>query len=392
MSATLPHPLKRITASLLLSVSAFAIPLTAQAGPELKPVHVRVDETPNRIQVAILLDTSNSMDGLISQAKSQLWTLVNELSEGRYNGRAPSIELALYEYGNDNISVSKGYVRRVLSLTTDLDAVSEKLFSLTTDGGQEYAGQVMMTAIDDLEWSGNSDDLKLMIIAGNEPFTQGTVSYQSACEMAHKKGIVIDTIHCGTNADGIKGEWKAGADCGHGIYMVINQDEKYVHIPSPYDDDILQLNLQLNTTYIGYGERGREYKLRQEVQDSNAASMGKGIQLKRSKSKASKAYKNESWDLVDAYKKDKDAVSDLSADAMPEEMKEMSAPEREVFIQEKSTEREAVTQEIKDLEAKRKDFVAEKRKAMAATKTLDNVMVDAVRRQASEKGYVFDGS
>ena len=27
------------------------------------------------VDVAILLDTSNSMDGLISQAKSQLWTL-----------------------------------------------------------------------------------------------------------------------------------------------------------------------------------------------------------------------------------------------------------------------------------------------------------------------------
>ena len=32
------------------------------------------------IKVALLLDTSNSMDGLINQAKAQLWEIVNELS------------------------------------------------------------------------------------------------------------------------------------------------------------------------------------------------------------------------------------------------------------------------------------------------------------------------
>ena len=32
------------------------------------------------IQLALLLDTSNSMDGLIDQAKSQLWKIVNELA------------------------------------------------------------------------------------------------------------------------------------------------------------------------------------------------------------------------------------------------------------------------------------------------------------------------
>ena len=32
------------------------------------------------IKVALLLDTSNSMDGLIDQAKAQLWDVVNELS------------------------------------------------------------------------------------------------------------------------------------------------------------------------------------------------------------------------------------------------------------------------------------------------------------------------
>ena len=40
----------------------------------------------NTIQLAILLDTSNSMDGLIDQAKTQLWKIVNEMSRSKCNG------------------------------------------------------------------------------------------------------------------------------------------------------------------------------------------------------------------------------------------------------------------------------------------------------------------
>jgi len=342
-----------------------------------------------RIQIALLLDTSNSMDGLIDQAKTQLWTLVNELGEGEKNGRPPIIEIALYEYGNDSISISKGYVRQVLSLTTDLDDVSEKLFGLRTDGGQEYAGQVIMASLDELEWSKNDGDMKLIIIAGNEEFTQGPVSYESACARAKRGGIIIDTIHCGPEQEGIDGKWRAGAECSGGIYMTIDQDEKYVHIPSPYDDDIIRLNEKLNGTYIGYGAQGFANKERQAVQDSNAQSMSTGVSLKRAKSKASASYRNESWDLVDAYELDKDKVMALEEAEMPEELKGKTPEERGAFIEAKQVERTALQSEIKDLSEKQTAYVADKRKALAETKTLDNVMVSAVRKQASGNGYDF---
>ena len=56
------------------------------------------------IKVALILDTSNSMDGLIDQAKSQLWSVVNELAKARCDGQIPDLEIALYEYGNDQLS------------------------------------------------------------------------------------------------------------------------------------------------------------------------------------------------------------------------------------------------------------------------------------------------
>lgn len=342
------------------------------------------------MQIALLLDTSNSMDGLINQAKSQLWKLVNELSEGEKHGVAPIIELALYEYGNSGNSVANGYIRQVLPLSTDLDEVSEKLFALKTNGGQEYAGQVIKTALDELEWSRRPEDMKLIIIAGNEPFTQGPVHYESACERARSKGVIIDTIHCGNEQTGIATKWKAGADCGGGIYMVINQDEQVVDIPTPYDDEIVRLNTKLNDTYFGYGRQGVERKSRQAVQDMNAASVSKGTSIARLKSKVSGAYSNESWDVIDAYKKNKDKVLAMPESELPDELKNLNADERVKFIEEKSKERAHLQAQIKNLQSKRDKIVAQKRKEMAASRTLDNVMVGAVRKQARKQGFIFE--
>ena len=44
-----------------------------------------------KIQVAILLDTSSSMDGLIEQTKSRLWNIVNTLTTLKYRGENPQI-------------------------------------------------------------------------------------------------------------------------------------------------------------------------------------------------------------------------------------------------------------------------------------------------------------
>ena len=374
---------KILTAASVFMLSTSAISLNASA----HDVICEVDCPTPKIQIALLLDTSNSMDGLISQTKSQLWMLVNELGETDHNGQTPQIELALYEYGNSNVSVAKGYIRQVMPLSTDLDGVSEKLFALKTQGGQEYAGQVISTAVENLEWSDNPADMKLVIIAGNEPFTQGPVNYRTACEQAREKGILIDTIHCGDEKIGIDTEWKAGADCGGGIYMTINQDEVAQYIASPYDDEILQLNKALNDTYFGYGSLGESYKERQIVQDSNASSMSVSSAISRAKSKSSVQYNNATWDIVDRYKDDRDSVLEMEEAALPDEMKGMSAEEKVAFIEGTIEKREKISEKISTLETQRTEFVDKKRSEMAEEQTLEQVVVSAVRAQAATHGF-----
>src|SRR3954451_10517967 len=111
---------------LVLVALAFVVPSVL--------AHDSDDDTRPRpfVQIALLLDTSNSMDGLIKQAQTQLWKIVNETARCKRDGSEPRVQVALYEYGNSRLPVTEGYIRRVLPLTDDLDCVSEKLFALTT--------------------------------------------------------------------------------------------------------------------------------------------------------------------------------------------------------------------------------------------------------------------
>ncbi len=336
--------------------------------------------------LALLLDTSNSMDGLIEQAKSQLWRIVNELAAAKCDdGSRPEIRIALYEYGNDGLSTYDGYIRQVSPLTNDLDLISEKLFALTTNGGNEFCGQVIRTSVKELEWTTSNADLKMIFIAGNEPFTQGSVPYQTACSLAKEKGIVVNTIFCGGFDEGMNSSWKSGASLTGGSYMSINHNSKTVYIPTPYDDQIDALNERLNNTYIYYGTTGESKKRNQATQDSNAESYGKANKVERAVSKSSGAYSNSSWDLVDADKKDDKAIEKAATENLPQEMRTMNVEQRKSYVKQKSDERAQIQSEIQKLNAQRKTYQEQHKPAEANDASLDGTMIKSIRTQAKEK-------
>jgi hypothetical protein len=357
--------------------------LSGQLRCEDNTVATEPDE--QAIMLALLLDTSNSMDGLIDQAKSQLWKIVNELSMAKcYDGRKPRIKIALYEYGNDALPSSEGYIRMVNPLTTDLDLISEKLFSLTTNGGNEFCGQVMKTSLDQLDWSKQNDDLKLIFIAGNEPFTQGPVSYIEAAGLAKEKGVIVNTIFCGDFQEGIRTGWKNGATLTGGNYMAIEQNQQTVYVITPYDPKIDALNEQLNKTYLYYGLEGKSKKEAQATQDKNAESYGQANKVERAISKSSHAYENSTWDLVDAAKNNDKVLSQAKPEQLPKEMQGMTTEERKKYVQEKSAERQRIQKEIQKLSTQRQQYIQEN-SPKDASNMLDAAMINAIKTQAKAK-------
>jgi len=359
------------------------LPLVLHAGEKKRRVP--------RIQVALLLDTSNSMDGLIAQAKTQLWRIVNELATAERKGVKPVFEVALYEYGNNGLPAAGGYIRRVVPLTDDLDLVSEKLFSLRTNGGREYCGRVIAAAVEELSWSTSPRDLKTIFIAGNEPFTQGNVDYKEAVRKALRKGITVNTIFCGPYRQGVSGGWKDGAERGDGTYMNINQDKKSVHVAAPQDAEILRLGRELNATYVGFGRKGAECKERQEKQDRAAAAAAREAGIQRMVAKSSSLYRAAGWDLVDAVEAGKVDLAAMKEEELPPEMRGMSPAERKAYVEKLKAKRRQIRKRIQELNRERGKFIARKMKeaGLDETDTLQAAVILSLRKLAAAKDFTL---
>lgn len=379
-----------MTAALLASFSFLQLQASKPGTPPAAQITKPVKTGKSKIQVALLLDTSNSMDGLIDQAKAQLWKMVNRLADAQRQNESVELEIALYEYGNEGLDAAKGYIRQVHPLCTDLDGLSEKLFELKTNGGEEYCGWVIKTTLNEIPWSAEANDLRIIVIAGNEPFDQGPVDFRTCSGTAADRGILINTIHCGDYETGVRTHWKDGAELARGKYMIIDTDKKVMHISTPYDARIIECNTRLNGTYIGYGIEGEMKKERQEVQDKNAGTYGSANMAKRAAAKSKAAYKNDDWDLVDAAAADEQFVDKLEEASLPAALKGKSKPEIKKEIERLKTEREAIQKELADLERQMSAYIAEETKKQGASETtLDNVLIQAVVDQAKAKGFLF---
>ncbi|WP_114821445.1 VWA domain-containing protein [Chryseobacterium sp. KLBC 52] len=353
----------------------------------LVPVHSTVKD--NKIQVALLLDTSNSMDGLIDQAKSRLWNIVNTLTTLKYNGQAPQIEIALYEYGNDGIR-DENYIRQVTPLTQDLDLVSEKLFALRTNGGSEYCGAVIRDASANLNWDSNEKSMKLIYIAGNEAFDQGKINYKDVVSKAKSKNIYTNTIFCGSREEGIQTSWQNGASLGGGKYFNIDSDRKVLYIETPYDIRISEFNAKLNDTYIYYGNHGSEYRLKQITQDKNAEAQSASNLVERTVAKSKKnAYKNDHWDLVDKAEKDAGFIANVKESELPAELKGKSKEEIQKTIAAKSAARDKIQKEIEELSKKRQTYIDSemKKRGTGDSDDLGKAIESSIVELAKKNGY-----
>ena len=339
-----------------------------------------------RIEIALLLDTSGSMDGLIDQAKSRLWTIVNDLARAKKRGQSPELRVALYEYGKSSLPKSEGYLQMLVPLTNDLDRVSEALFELTTNGGEEYCGRVIGEAAHSLDWRGGPGDYRAIFIAGNEPFDQGGVDFRKACGDAIARGIVVNTIFCGNEQEGIQTHWKEGADLADGRFLVINHNQELVSLEAPQDREILELGDRLNQTYLAFGSSGAKALKRQKKQDLNAITVSEETAVQRTLAKASVVYETESWDLVSAVeKKEADAVLDSAGDDLPASLKDMDREKQKAFLKEKAEDRKKIQDQLEKLQSERMRYLAKQ----SGEATLDSAMVEAIRRQMKKKAFEF---
>jgi hypothetical protein len=150
------------------------------------------------------------------------------------------------------------------------------------------------------------------------------------------------------------------------------------------------MNDKLNATYVYYGKDGESKKQLQYFQDSNAESYSKSNKVERAVSKSSHAYKNSTWDLVDAAKEDEKAITQAKDQELPKEMRGMTVEQRKAYIKTKTAEREKIQAQIMTLNKQRTEYIAKQTPAKDKDKMLDAAMINAVKKQAKVKNLMFD--
>ena len=361
-------------------------------GPLARPVQacgVPADSmpAPQAIDLAICLDTSGSMSGLLNSAKQKLWDIVNDLAMAQ---PTPKLRVALLTFGNLGHEAENGWVSVDSDLTDDLDTISQKLFALSTNGGTEYVGRVLQFA-GQLDWHPSDSALKLIIVAGNESADQDREApFRKMCAELIARGVMVNSIYCGPVHDGVAPGWMEIAELAEGKFASIDQDNGTKVVVTPFDSELATLSTALNKTYLPFGARGQAGLANQAAQDANAESLNSACSASRAVTKSQSLYFC-SWDLVDACGSGKVKLDDVSADELPVSMQSMTMIQRTTYVTEMGRRRTGTQDRIKQLSSKRAAWIAQEmlRQATDDSNSLDNAIRSAIRGQAGRKGFTF---
>lgn len=366
---------------LLLALFPFAL----ANGPSAQAPSPAAVAPPRPVDLAICLDVSGSMDGLIDAARQHLWSVVNELGALQ---PTPKLRVALLTYGCTAYSAEAGWVRVDADFTTDLDTVSQKLFALTTNGGDEYVGRVLKTALQ-LEWCKDPGAMKLLWVAGNEAATQDPiVDFATQSRAALARGIVVNSIYCGNPDDGLAPAWRDVSKLAEGAFAAIDKDHAVV-IPTPFDAKLVELSGTFNATYVAFGKERAHWAQNQVAQDCNAAGMNPAAAATRCLTKGSALYLNGHWDLVDACSDATFRLEDVKKDDLPEELRALDIAALRAHVAVQRLKREELKKAIDAIGKERDAFVENERKKLgdAAKSSFETVILEAVRKQAEARGF-----
>lgn len=345
------------------------------------------------VQLAILLDTSGSMDGLVDQARCQVWTLIDEIASARRNGSKAQLEIAVLEYGNSRTQKTRGYVRRVLDFSGDLDEVSRALFSLTLKGGDEFCGEAIRQACDDLEWKTDAA-YQAIFIAGNEPFDQGETQFASVLPRLAEKGIPVNSIYCrwkDAKPDEDR-QWDLASQRSGGVFGAIDHNHQLAMTETPFDGEFRVLNKRMNETFLWYGKDAEKSRRNQLEQDRNSQKMSNDVFAQRMSAKIGHLYRHDHADLVDAVHHGSVDLSQMSEDEMPATLRAMATSERAAHVTKMIESRERVRREMASLIAKRHEWLKGKMSEQLTEgeddpATWGDAFVKAIRQQLIQRGF-----
>jgi Mg-chelatase subunit ChlD len=324
------------------------------------------------VEVCFVLDTTGSMGGLIEAAKQKIWFIANAIVSAPSKPAVRFCLVAFRDRGDD-------YVTRRTDLTRDLDAVYRDLMALEAGGGgdtPEAVNQALLEAVEQPGWSRGGDVLRLIFLVGDAPPSvyPDEPQYPEIAERARSRGILINPVQCGGDADTTR-HWGRIAGLAGGETAQLRDASAVRRVRTPVDQDLAALNRRLGATFVPYGDAARleqaaaAQALAERMDDA-------GVSDRLAFKLASGEVAGDA-DLVDAHARGAVDVATLDRARLPERFRSLTEAELRAQLDGYRDERAELLRVIGSLVAQRKDWLDDQ----ADGDGFDAVVSAMVRRQ-----------
>ena len=363
--------------------SSFALALTALAlssglsSAAAKPA----------VEVAFVLDTTGSMGALIDGAKRKIWSIATAIVDSNPDADIRMGLIAYRDIGDD-------YVTQKVDLTTDIQDLYARLLELKARGGGDWpesVNEALDVAVNKLQWSGGGDTRRIVFLVGDAPphmdYAQDT-KYPVTLKVARQRDIIINAVLAGDARD-TERVWRDIAQNGNGRFIPIPQDGgQVVVIETPYDDEIIILQREINGTVIPYGPKALQKRTEsktKQLADVAAAAPAQASEMASYINKRSKATSEAitgDGDLVADVSAGRSKLSTIKEEDLPDNLRALKPEQRSEEVDRQMNQRKALNEKLASLVAKRDKYVADQRaKAPPKASSFDRVVEDTLKAQ-----------
>jgi Mg-chelatase subunit ChlD len=350
----------------------------------IAPVHAATQELQERVEVAFVLDTTGSMGDLIDGAKRKIWSIASTIVDSNPDADVAMALVAYRDRGDE-------YVVKTFDLSEDIQGIYGKLTRLEADGGDdtpESVNEALDVAVRKLQWSQGDHVKRIVFLVGDAPphmdYAQER-QYPEIVKAAVKRDIIVNTVQAG-DMDETTPIWKEIAQYGQGRYIAIPQSGgEVVVIVSPYDDEILQLQGELDRTVVPYGDLEQKADINSKMMERSVAAPS--TQVENSKYYAKRAKKEVvtgRGDLIADVKNGAVSIDKIATDELPQELRSAAPEKKTTWINERIAAREQLEKRMSALVVKRDEFVAKQqaeKKDVAAGDSFDQAVEETLRIQ-----------
>jgi uncharacterized protein YegL len=346
-----------------------------------------------QVEVVFVLDTTASMSGLIEAAKQKIWAIATTLAQAE---QAPSLRMGLVAYRDRG----DAYVTEVVDLSTDLDAMYQRLMQFAAAGGgdgPESVNEALAEAVHRISWSQETASYRVVFLVGDAPPHMdyaGEPRYPDIVRDAVAKGIVVNTIQAGDLQQTVE-PWTRIAALGNGRYLKVGQSGDTFAVTTPFDEDIAMLSAQLDRTRMNYGSTDEVAEADEAFHDRlrmfqsrSAAEQARRAVYNTTSAGSASLFRD--GDLVDDVTRGEIELESLPRAELPEDLRKLDTAAQQAAIAELAEQREALKARIATLNESRAAYIEDRVVEEGADVSLERQIYDVVREQAAPLGLSYE--